>query len=184
MEQAQCNLHGPEFQQLFEYYSPRIVQFLLNRGLSLEDAEELAQTTFLRIAQAFPRYKYSGKKFSGWVFTIARRLLLNFYRGVGRSFPRDDMVNLEDPETENIGDMTTGNPEEEYRRKEIRAAIEFALSMLDVTNRNIVLLHLVDGVDHAQIQELFGYDTVTASKSRLVRARKALRHNLEAQGIR
>lgn len=67
------------FDQLITRYEKRIFRFLRCKTPNPEDAEELTQTTFAnayrKIALYSPEYK-----FSGWLFTIARRLCISFYR--------------------------------------------------------------------------------------------------------
>lgn len=67
--------------QLFDLLFDRVYQFLSHRTPTQEIAEDLAQTVFLEMLQALPRYKQQrNAKFSTWLFQIARFRLIDFYR--------------------------------------------------------------------------------------------------------
>jgi RNA polymerase sigma-70 factor, ECF subfamily len=61
------------FGELVERFESPLVNFLIRRTRSAEDAEDLAQETFVRAWQKLDRYdeRFS---FSTWLFTLARRL--------------------------------------------------------------------------------------------------------------
>lgn len=67
------------FASLVERYSQRLWRFLVARGHSQSDADDLVQETFIRAYRALPRYneRYA---VSTWLFTIATRLGINRFR--------------------------------------------------------------------------------------------------------
>ena len=71
------------FEGLVEKYKGPIINLMYRMVRDAEEAEDLAQTVFLRVFQSAERYEASAK-FSTWIFTIARRLCLNEIRRRGR----------------------------------------------------------------------------------------------------
>ena len=68
------------FEQLLRRFQTPVVRFLRRQGAA-EDAEDLAQETFLRAFENLHRYNRRWS-FSAWLFTIARRLGINQHRRV------------------------------------------------------------------------------------------------------
>jgi len=67
------------FEELVYRYEKRIFGFISCRVSSVDDAQDLTQDTFLKTYINIKKYKkkYS---FSTWLFTIARREVISFYR--------------------------------------------------------------------------------------------------------
>ena len=66
-----------------EKYKGPIINLMYRMVRGPEEAEDLAQTVFLRAFQSAKGYEASAK-FSTWIFRIARRLCLNEIRRRGR----------------------------------------------------------------------------------------------------
>src|SRR5690348_13085085 len=64
------------FDELFRLLSPRVVRFLRYLCGDLRVAEDLAQTTFLKVHRARESYQ-RGAPLEPWVFAIARRTFLD-----------------------------------------------------------------------------------------------------------
>jgi RNA polymerase sigma-70 factor, ECF subfamily len=67
------------FEKLVDQFERRIVNFLNKMVNSRQDAEDLAQDTFVKAYKNIHRFdpKY---KFTTWLFTIAKRTAMNHYR--------------------------------------------------------------------------------------------------------
>jgi len=80
-EQLACRAHAgcrASFEELVRRLQVPLVHFLRCHN-GPEDAEDLAQETFLRAYQRLARYRTQWR-FVTWVFTIARRLSMNYQR--------------------------------------------------------------------------------------------------------
>jgi RNA polymerase sigma factor (sigma-70 family) len=75
------------FRELVEATEDRIYGTIVKMLGGLEGAEDLAQKVYLRVWQARKRYEPTAK-FSTWMFSITRRLVLNERRGRGRQRQR------------------------------------------------------------------------------------------------
>ena len=74
------------FALLVQQYQSKLVQFVLRYARNRQDAEDLAQETFVKAFRNFHRYdsKYA---FSTWLYTIARRTAYNYYRSARPTEP-------------------------------------------------------------------------------------------------
>lgn len=140
--------------------------FFRARLVSPEEAEDLTQATLLKLHFARDRFA-AGLALKTWVFTIARRSLIDHWRGA-----RPETVDL-DEVAETTADSTLG-PE---ARAELRDGLDRALGPLKPDDRSIVYLYAVEGFTMAEIAETMGL-TEAAVKVRAhrayVRARKEL----------
>lgn len=63
------------YEQIVKHYQDRLLRFLMLRGMQQADAEDTAQTAFVRAWQNLTGYQ-SKWRFSTWLYTIARRCAL------------------------------------------------------------------------------------------------------------
>ena len=70
---------GASFEALVRAYQVPVLAFLMRRGASRADAEDLVQETFLRAYRSLHRFD-PRQRFAAWLFTIAHRLALNHWR--------------------------------------------------------------------------------------------------------
>jgi len=141
-------------------------------GRSRHRVEDLVQETFVRVLRALPGFDPEGSaSLSTWMLTIATRLALNELR---RAEPeRLDAVD------EPAGPART---ETELERRRLGAAIARGVASLPEGQRAVFVLRDYHDLDYADIAGILEIDLGTV-KSRLARARAALRHHLEAAGF-
>ena len=134
-----------------------------------EDAQDAAQESLLVALERLDECR-SPEKFGGWLMTIVRNRARNLVR---REVLRDtDQV----PETASSRSPT---PDRDLETAELRASLGDALSSLPEIQRQIVLLHDLEGWKHREIAERLDLPSGTV-RSHLHFARKALRSALEA----
>ncbi len=132
--------------------------------------EDLAQDTFLRVFRALAGFDRNGRaKLSTWILTITTNLAIDHMR---RS--RRDDAPLE-PELE-LADPSTTDADAERRR--LAAVLRRAIDDLSPEHRAAFLLREYHEFDYAEIASTLQIDLGTV-KSRLSRARAALRRSLE-----
>ena len=132
-----------------------------------EDAEDAAQESFLVALERLEECR-NPEKFGGWLMTIVRNRSKNLIRR--ESLREMDQV----PETARSGGPS---PDGETERSELRGVLWEALSGLSEIQRQIVLLHDMEGWKHREIADRLGIPSGTV-RSHLHFARKALRNAL------
>jgi len=161
------------FRELVEATEDRVYGTIVKMLGGVEGAEDLAQKVYLRIWQARGRYQPTAK-FSTWMFSITRRLVLNERRGRARRG-----AVFYDP-------SATGNPPEPVAQDspsgmagagELARAIDAALGDLPEEQRTAMILRRYDEMPYEEIAAVLE-TTVPAVKSLLFRARETLRVKL------
>lgn len=134
-----------------------------------EDAEDAAQESFLVALERLEECR-SPERFAGWLMTIVRNRSRNLVRR--ESLRETDPVPLS-------ASSRTPTPERETERVELQEVLRDALNGLSEVQREIVLLHDLEGWKHREIADRLGLPSGTV-RSHLHFARKALRKALGA----
>jgi len=95
------------FEELVHRYSLRLFHFLRPRVGTDQDTEDLVQETFLKVYRNIHRFD-TAYKFSTWLYTIAVRLTIGFYR--------KNRANGDGPTPESAG--TWADPQDEMIREQ------------------------------------------------------------------
>lgn len=140
---------------------------------STEEADEATQEIFLRAWRNLPSFRGEAL-FSTWLHRLARNLLLNRIAS-GRAAKR--AVEFAPVEVE-----STPAPGSGVRGDRV-LDIESALGDMSPKDRAVLVLFDIEGHDHREIAEALGL-SVSASKSRLHRARARLRSLLSSDNRR
>jgi RNA polymerase sigma-70 factor (ECF subfamily) len=68
------------FGALFDRYYVPVYRFVAARVSRPSDAEDLAQHVFVKALEALPRYEARGVPFGGWLFRLARNVVIDHVR--------------------------------------------------------------------------------------------------------
>ncbi|MBA4383099.1 MAG: hypothetical protein C0410_00030 [Anaerolinea sp.] len=83
------------FEALYLRYVKQVYRYLYSRIGSQTDAEDVTAQTFLGAIEGFGRYQHQGY-FGAWLFGIARRKAVDYFRQEGRvQFLPDDLPALD-----------------------------------------------------------------------------------------
>lgn len=129
-----------------------------------EDAEDAAQESFLVALQRLDECR-NPERFAGWLLTIVRNRSRNLVR-------RESLRSAEPLPPGASGGMPA--PDRETERVELRERLREALDTLPPVQREIVMLHDLEGWKHREIAERLDLPSGTV-RSHLHFARKALR---------
>jgi len=133
-----------------------------------EDAEDAAQESFIVALQRLDDCR-DPDRFAGWFMTIVRNRSRNLIR-------RESLRDMERvPETT---PSSRGAPDRDAEASELKALLDAALRELPDVQREIVLLHDLEGWKHREIAERLSLPSGTV-RSHLHFARKALRKFLQ-----
>ena len=135
-----------------------------------EDASDIAQTVFLRLAERLDEYDDRYRFFS-WIYRIAVNESLNLLRRNGRTEELDDDVELPGSERD--------SPERRAGDAESSVRIREALNRLPAGDRMVITLRHFSECSYEEIGQILDIDVKTV-KSRLYEARQRLRGMLKA----
>ena len=153
---------GEAFTELFQRYRGRIYGFFRRRLGHPSRAEELAQETFVAVLKAVERYEPRAL-FRTYLYGIALNLLAAERRKSGR-----EVVETKPTDPAAAGDA------------ESALCIRDAVQRLEATDREILLLREYEQLSYEEIAHVLRLQVNTV-RSRLFRARLALRHLLVAR---
>jgi len=158
------------FTCLVEAYQVHVYNLCYRMLGEQEAAEDASQETFLRAYQHLHRYDRK-RSFATWLLSIAAHYCIDRLRR--RKFT---MVSLESDEDESeleLPDEAAPKPESEVIYAEQRQQMQGLLKRLDTTDRAAIIMRYWNDCSEAEIAEALNL-TVSAVKSRLHRARRAL----------
>ena len=134
---------------LYRRHDPAVIRYL--RAKAGDDADDVASATWLDVARNLSSFEGDEDAFRGWVFTIARRRLIDHgrRRARRRDLPIDDEILTairaeDDPEATTVAGVAG---DEAARR---------IVELLPREQAEIVLLRVVAGLDVAAVAELTG----------------------------
>jgi len=165
------------FEQLVRRYTGVVFRVALHISRCREDAEEIAQETFLRAFRHLSSFEERAR-ISTWLTRIAVNAALLKRRGpqptetvtIGEQAGEDEVV------PQQIADWRP-NPEQLYNRLELSDMLRKALESLPNGYGTVFWLRDVEGFSIAETAEMVGI-TQAAVKNRLLRARLQLRELL------
>jgi RNA polymerase sigma-70 factor (ECF subfamily) len=153
------------FERLFRALAPPLHAFFVRSVGRGAAAEDLLQTTFLKLHRARASWR-RGERLRPWVFTIAGRVRLDWLRRQGRAEEEVDEA-VVDP---GAGADPGGAAIARERAERVRAALE----RLPEPQRVVVHLHRLEELSFAEIGRVLGISE-GAAKLRAFRAYAQLR---------
>ena len=171
-------------EQLVCKYQNRIYNVIFKICRNTDDAAELTQDTFVKIIEGLDGFQ-GRSSFYTWAFRIAVNLTLNFRkRKASPAFTSLDVSNAQPDESRStlasvLLDEKTPQPPEIAANNELCEIVQKAIDALDEEHRTVIVLRDIEGMNYEQIADVLAVELGTV-KSRLSRARAALRQILEA----
>jgi RNA polymerase sigma-70 factor (ECF subfamily) len=174
--------HERAYRELISRYERPVFSLIYRLVRDREQAEDLAQETFIKVLNAIDRYDAT-YKFSSWIFKIANNTAIDALRK--RSL---DTVSLDgSPHARSVAEAAEGwtptavardeNPEEYVERLELGAELEAALASLRPEYRTAIVLWHMEDRPYEEIADIMDIPLGTV-KTYIHRARKELRTRL------
>ena len=156
------------FGALVERFEDSLTRFLLVRTGNAEDAEELAQETFLRAWQKLGRYD-ERHRFATWLFTLARRLAVSRQRSAAAWGRRPELGD------DSLAEVEAGSDPSDLvsAHEESHNLWRLAAEVLGVEQRSALWLRYGEDLSIPQIARILGRPRVTV-RVWLFRARERL----------
>ena len=147
-----------------------------------DDGAELAQEAFLNAWRGLGKF-HGESSFATWLYRLASNACIDFLRREKRRRSLSMTVSLDDEEEGRQAELPDqgAGPEERLERAEDRRAIARALEQVSPEHRQVLVMRELSGLSYAEISQVLGLEEGTV-KSRIARARAALRKRLLAEG--
>ncbi len=152
------------FARVYEFYAPRVRNYLVRLGMANNVAEELAQETMLTVWRKASYFDASRAGASTWILTIARNLRIDHHRRAsGRDAAPDDPSQAQESPAPPDSSLIQAESEERVRQ---------ALASLSAEQAEIIKRLYFDEKPHSAIAQSLGLPLGTVKS----RARLAIGH--------
>ncbi|HEX7570912.1 MAG TPA: sigma-70 family RNA polymerase sigma factor [Verrucomicrobiae bacterium] len=166
------------YDELVKRYQERIYATIYHMTSNHEDANDLAQDSFIKAYQALKSFR-GGSSFYTWIYRIAVNKTINFLKQ--RKNKHHFSLNDLDFNTEHNPDLVAlishKTPHREVGLMELQKKLNEALMRLSEPHRMVVVLHDVQGQSHDEIAAIMDCNIGTV-RSRLFYARQQLQRYL------
>ena len=167
------------FDQLVQKYREHIFSVIYNMTSNREDASDLTQETFIKAFQAIGRFKGKSSFFT-WIYRIAINTSMSFLKKRSRRrFISYEKIDEEVSNSEIFERLTAKNRSEKGALiNELQEKLNDALQKLSPKHRTVVVLHEIEGLEHAEIAKITKASVGTV-RSRLHYAKQRLQSDLQ-----
>jgi RNA polymerase sigma-70 factor (ECF subfamily) len=166
------------YDKLVRRFQERIYATIYHMTANHEDANDLAQETFIKAFHAIKSFKGDSSFFT-WLYRIAVNKSINFLkqRRSKNTLSLNDLdLNAEhDPDL--VALVSEKTPRRDVNLAELQEKLNAAMQRLSETHRLVVTLHDVQGLAHEEIGKIMGCNAGTV-RSRLFYARQQLQAHL------
>jgi RNA polymerase sigma-70 factor (ECF subfamily) len=154
--------------ELYQLYSPRILNYLTKRLPTEEDAQEILNDVFLDAIDTISMLRAS-KNLQAWLYKIAHHKTVDYYRKRKiKSILLSQIPYLE------IVDSEVHQPEFQFEKDKVRDKIESAFKSLPDLYRKILKLRYEDKISVKEIAVILEL-SFKATESLLFRARQSFK---------
>lgn len=160
------------FGRIFDHYHEAVHRYIAARVRRPSDAEDLAQLVFVKALEALPRYEQRGVPFGGWLFRLARNVVIDHIRTSREHVELDALVEQSDG---NAG------PEATALARQQMDEIAAALAELTDEQRDTIALRFFAGLSAREAAVAMGKQEGTIRGIQF-RAIAALRRRLGLEG--
>lgn len=169
------------FTDLVNHYDRRVFRMAKQITQNDEDAEDVLQETFMKAYSHLDDFQ-GNSKFYTWLVRIAvnEALMKLRKRRSDKTVPLDDPIDTgEDVVAREIA-VWDENPEDTYSREELGNILDEAVQSLKPAYRTVFILRDIEEMSIEETAEALNL-SISAVKSRLLRARLQLREKLTRQ---
>jgi RNA polymerase sigma-70 factor (ECF subfamily) len=132
----------------------RVFRLLLRMLGSREEAEDVAQETFLNLHRHGHRFR-SEARFSTFVYRVAVNAALNRRRSMGRTRARHEGLATRQAAGDELPEGPRG-PEESAVGREVQDRVQAALRELPESLRAALVLYDIEGLPYGEISRVLG----------------------------
>jgi RNA polymerase sigma-70 factor, ECF subfamily len=164
--------NGSSYQELYEVFVRKVLNFIYRMVNSPEEAEDLTQETFVAVYQKLDTLK-DNSKFEPWLFRIARNFVYQKYRTRSPSTVSIDALDENGQLVTQLVDARK-NPDEALQAIELEDVVSEAITGLPEKYREVFVLSAIQHLSYQQIAEIVGR-SLPSVKTDIHRARLEVR---------
>jgi RNA polymerase sigma-70 factor (ECF subfamily) len=157
-------------------YQPHLYRFGLRMCGNVEDAGDVAQESLMSMARSLRGFR-GDSSVSSWLYSIARRFCIKKRRRSKFAPAREESLDASGTGVAQRLADPAPTPEQTASNRELAAELTRAIDALDPPQREVLVLRDVEGLAAPEVARILAI-SVDAVKSRLHRARIAVRHEL------
>lgn len=159
------------FAPLYDYYFPKIYNYIYHRVQNQQLAEDLVAETFYKALANIKKFKWQDRSFACWLYTIARNQIIDQFR-------RQEPVLLDDESKNDLTAPLANNPEEKVLLEATKEELLKAIKTLSADQQDVLLLRFQEDLKIKEIARVLNKNE-GAIKALLFRGLKNLRKKLE-----
>ena len=133
------------FAQLYDAYIERVYRYIYFRLSDDTATEDIVSQVFLKAWENLGRYKTGSSPFIAWLYTIARNLVIDYYRA------KKDVLTLEQAA---ILPSDRQSPDEEAQTHFDLEAMRDALQFLTGDQQQVLILKFIAGLPNENIAKI------------------------------
>ena len=167
------------FETLIESYQKKVYNIALKMMGNPEDANDLAQESFIRVFKSIDKFKEQSS-FSTWIYRITTNICLDELRKRKnkKTFSIDEDIKYNDIEIPRQIQDEGPLPEDILESKETSQIVRKAINCLSDQHKTVLVLRDIEGFSYEEICKITNCPEGTV-KSRINRARSALKDILK-----
>jgi RNA polymerase sigma-70 factor, ECF subfamily len=159
------------FERIFDAFAPKVKSFMMRKGASAEQAEDLVQETMIAVWSKAGLYVSDRGSVSTWIYTIARNLRIDRLRRE-KSTMFTDIDDFDAPSED-------ASAEENYGRMEEDSLVARALQQIPEEQKQLLIMSYVEDLPQSEIANRLQIPLGTV-KSRMRLAYRRLQKLLES----
>jgi RNA polymerase sigma-70 factor (ECF subfamily) len=132
-------------EKIYQEFYPKVYQYLFNRMRIAQDAEDMAQTVFLKVCAKLDTFDVTKSSLSTWIFTITRNTLIDHQRFMA--------IRCHEEIPETVVELSPDMLDHIIMEQELERLAK-ALEKLTREERDLIILHYYDEYTLLKVAEL------------------------------
>jgi len=164
------------FQQIYDLYARKVLNFVYRMVNSVEEAEDLTQETFTAVYQKLESL-LDAERFEPWLFRIARNFVYQRYRNRPPAMTPVDALDEDGQPVLQVEDARK-TPDAAFQARELERVVKEAIASLPPKYREVFILSAIRHLSYQEIAEIVGR-SLPSVKTDIHRARLEVRDRVK-----